>query len=48
MVERRKMVGMFRDIGLEWSLDKQCAVINVMRGNVVPTENLPVNKKNTI
>ena len=47
MVETRKMEQMFKDIGLEWGLDK-CSTVNVQSGKIIPTDNLPLNEKDSI
>lgn len=47
MVETRRMESMFKDIGLEWGLDK-CATVNVKKGKIIPTDGLPLNEKETI
>ena len=47
MVETRKMEQMFKDIGLEWGLDK-CSTVNVQRGKIIPSDDLPLNEKDSI
>ena len=47
MVETRKMEQMFKDIGLEWGLDK-CSTVNVQRGKIIPFDELPLNEKDSI
>ena len=47
MVETRKMEQMFKDIGLEWRLDK-CSTVNVQRGKIIPSDDLPFNEKDSI
>ena len=41
------MEKMFKDIGLEWGLDK-CSTVNMQRGKLVPSEDLPLNEKDSI
>ena len=47
MMETRRMESMFRDIGLEWGLDK-CATVTVSKGKIVSAENLILNENASI